>query len=141
MAELIIALAPLLVLIGIAVVATLVPLAWIASFSLALMLLGFAIGMPSGAYYHVLLRRELHRRGPIPKGWYWRPQQYHHTLEPDASSRLRPWFLLGAAGFGLIILGFALAVLALALWFRAGGAAAGAAPFLLRTRAGKRVLA
>jgi hypothetical protein len=127
MAELIIALAPLLLLAGIALLATLVPLAWIVSAALALMLLGFLFGVPSGVYYHVLLHRELQRAGPVPKGWYWQPQRYHDSLTPLAVGRLRPWFLLGAAGFGLIVLGFALAVLALALWFRAAGAPAGGA--------------
>lgn len=127
MAELLIALAPLLALVGLAILATLLPLSWIASGSLALMLLGFLFGVPSGVYYHVLLRRELRRQGPVPKGWYWQPQHYHHTLAAPAVAGLRPWFLLGAAGFGLIILGFALAVLALALWFRSGGAVASVA--------------
>lgn len=141
MAELIIALAPLLVLAGIALLATLVPLAWIVSGSLALMVLGFVFGVPSGVYYHVLLRRELLRVGPLPKGWYWQPQRYHNALEPLAVGRLRPWFLLGAAGFGLIIFGFALAVLALALWFRTGGAAASYAAWWLPTKTRARVLA
>ena len=33
---------------------------------------------------------------------------------------MRRWFLLGAAGFALILLGFLLSVLTLLLWFRAG---------------------
>lgn len=121
MAELIVALAPLLLLVGLALTATFVPLSALASFSLALMAFGFVVGLPAGLGYHIVLRRELLRVGPLPRGWYWNPQTHHASLDGQAVGRLRPWFVVGAGGFLLIIVGFALAALALALWFRSGG--------------------
>jgi hypothetical protein len=121
MAELIVALAPLILLAGLALTAIFVPLQVLAGFALALMAVGFVLGMPAGLGYHVVLRRELLRVGPLPHRWYWSPQSHHHLLDASALGRLRPWFVVGAGGFLLIIIGFALAALALALWFRAGG--------------------
>jgi len=120
--ELLIAMAPLILLSALAVTAIFVPLQVVAAFALSLMAVGFLLGVPSGLAYHWVLRRELLRVGSLPPGWYWHPQHHHGGLSPNAIKRLRPWFLVGAGGFGLIILGFALAVLALAMWFRAGGA-------------------
>jgi len=121
MAELIVALAPLILLVGLALTAIFVPLQVLASFALALMALGFVLGMPAGLGYHVVLRRELLLVGALPRGWYWRPQKHHRLLDLPAQRRLRPWFVVGAGGFLLIVVGFALAALALALWFRTGG--------------------
>jgi hypothetical protein len=121
MAELIVALAPLVLLAGLALIAMFVPLQVLTGFALALMAVGFVLGMPAGLGYHVVLRRELLRVGPLPRRWYWSPQAQHHLLDASALRRLRPWFVVGAAGFLVIIVGFALAVLALALWFRTGG--------------------
>ena len=119
MAELGIALAPLLLLVGFALLVILVPLAVIAGAALTLMGIGLAVGVPSGLYYHVLLRRALKRRGPLPRGWYWNPQQHHEDIDPESVRTLMPWFLAGALGFGLIVLGFIVSVAALLLWFRA----------------------
>jgi hypothetical protein len=121
MAELIIALAPLLLLVGLALAAIFVPLSVLASSSLSLLAFGFLVGMPAGLGYHVVLRRELLRVGPLPRHWYFRPQTHHKLLDARAVRRLRPWFLVGASGFLLILVGFGLAALSLALWFRAGG--------------------
>lgn len=122
MTELLIALVPLLLLAGLALTALYVPLPLIGSFALSLMAVGFLFGVPAGLVFHLVLRRELLRVGALPRGWYWHPQRHTGPLQPAALRRIRPWFLLGAGGFVLIIAGFALSVLALALWFRAGGA-------------------
>jgi hypothetical protein len=121
-AELLIAMAPLLALAALALTAIFVPLQLVAGFALSLLAVGALIGLPSGLVYHLVLRRELRRLGSLPRGWYWHPQRYHDSLQPAAQRRMRPWFLLGAGGFGLILIGFALSVLALAMWFRSGGA-------------------
>src|SRR4051794_14130505 len=105
MAELIVALAPLMLLAGVALTAIFVPLEVLASFALALMAFGFLLGMPAGLGYHVVLRRELLRVGALPRGWYWRPQSHHPLLDASALRRLRPWFVVGAGGFLLIIVG------------------------------------
>ena len=119
MAELAIVLGPLLLLLGFALVAMLVPLPIIAGAALSLMAIGLLVGVPSGLYYHVLLRRALLRRGALPRGWYWNPQQHHEDVAPGVVRTLMPWFVVGALGFGLIVLGFVLSVAALLLWFRA----------------------
>jgi hypothetical protein len=119
LAELLIALAPLLALVGLALVALLVPFQQLAAAALAMMAVGFVIGVPSGLYYHVLLRRELAARGPLPRGWYWKPQEHQRALDRGVSRRLWPWFAVGGLGFLLIMTGFGLAVTALLLWFRA----------------------
>ena len=121
MAELFIALAPLLALFALALLALLVPFQVLAGAALALMAVGFVLGVPTGLYYHLLLRRELRARGPLPKGWYWRPQEHQRALDARAVRRLRPWFIAGGLGFLLIMTGFSLAVTSLVLWVRAEG--------------------
>lgn len=118
MAELLIALGPLLGLVALALFALLVPLHVLAIAALALVGVGFVLSIPAGLYYHLLLRRELLARGALPPGWYWRPQQYHAELDPDARRRLAPWFAVGVVVFVLTMVGFVLAVTALALWLR-----------------------
>ncbi|MET0340569.1 MAG: hypothetical protein ABW252_06185 [Polyangiales bacterium] len=119
MAELGIALMPLVLLAGFALTAMLVPAPVLAGVALGLIALGFVVGVPSGLVYHVLLRRALLHRGALPRGWYWAPQRHHGALDEAGVRSLRPWFLTGALGFGLIVLGFLIAVAALLLWFRA----------------------
>ena len=118
MGELLIALLPIVLVAGLALLAIFIPLKALAASSLALMALGLVAGVPSGLLYHVLLRRELLQQGALPSDWYWHPQRYHAGLGRVASARLRPWFLAGALGFLMIVLGFVLAVTTLALWFR-----------------------
>src|SRR6185312_3271710 len=113
MQELVIAAAPLALLAVVALVAIYVPLIWLAGAALSLMAVGFAFGVPSGLYYHVLLRRALLRRGELPKGWYWSPQTHHEALNDAERTQVRLWFVLGAAGFALIVFGFLLSVLTL----------------------------
>lgn len=120
MTELWIALAPLLCLLLLAVLALVVPLAALTYSALALVCAGFVVGVPAGLTYHVLLRRELAARGPLPAGWYWKPQTYHAQLDPHATRRLMPWFLAGALGFAAILFGFALCVTALVLAWQSG---------------------
>ena len=85
-------------------------LAWIC---LALLAAGFLLGVPTGLYYHVLLRRELLRQGKLPRGWYWRPFVHHELLDDEALARLRPWWTSGGVGFGLIMLALVISVVAL----------------------------
>jgi hypothetical protein len=71
--------------------------------------LGFALGLPTGAIYHVALYRSLRRVHALPARWWWRPVS-HHDLIPDADrARVLGWCYLGAAGFLVIVLGIAIA--------------------------------
>jgi hypothetical protein len=122
MGELVVALAPLLLLALLSVLVSYVPLSYLAIMSVALVGFGSLFGLPCGVWYHVVLRRELLARGPLPKGWLWQPTQQHPRLDDAGRARVRRWFVLGGAGFVLIVLGALLGVLALAVWYRAGGA-------------------
>jgi hypothetical protein len=122
MGELVVALAPLVLLALLALLVGYVPLSYIAGASVIMVVVGSLFGLPCGIWYHVVLRRELLRGGPLPKGWLWHPVQHHERLDRAGRARIRPWFLLGALGFGVIVGGALLGVLALALWYRAGGA-------------------
>jgi hypothetical protein len=67
--------------------------------------LGLVVGVPAGTYYHVKLYRCVAARGPVPRRFWFQPTQYHPELEPAEWRGVRPWFLLGAAGFLLIVVG------------------------------------
>lgn len=123
MGELVIALAPIVLLGLLSLLVSYVPLSYIVGTSLILIGVGGLFGLPAGVGYHVALRRELLRRGPLPARWLWEPTHQHRLLDAAAQARIRPWFAVGAAGFLLIVVGALLGVVALALWFRAGGAA------------------
>jgi len=108
-----------LALIALAMGVLLVPLKLLAITAGSLVAVGWLIGLPGGLYYHVALRRELLRVGPLPPRWYWNPVSHHERLDHAALRRLRPRFFVGGMGFLLIVAGCALALTALVLWFRA----------------------
>jgi len=114
----------LVVLVGVGVlggaallVATLPPLTLLYG-AAGLSGLGCLLGFPFGALYHLVLRRELLRQGPLPRGWIWHPTRLHGQLAPEGLARVRPWFVLGALGFLLVMLGAGLATVTLATHFR-----------------------
>jgi hypothetical protein len=100
-----------------ALVASLSPLALVWT-SAAVTALGCLLGIPGGIAYHVVLRRELLKRGALQRGWILRPIQQHAHLDDAALARIRPWFTSGALGFGLIMTGLALMTLTLLTHFR-----------------------
>ncbi|HEX6245067.1 MAG TPA: hypothetical protein VFZ61_29300 [Polyangiales bacterium] len=79
---------------------------------------GCLIGIPTGIAYHLVLRRELLRLGPLPAGWIWHPTQLHAQLDAKGIDRVRPWLWSGGASFLLIMLGLALLTLTLVTHFR-----------------------
>jgi hypothetical protein len=68
---------------------------------------GFAVGVPTGFYYHVQLYRHLAPRGVLPKGWYWNPMRYHEHLMRHERPRVLYWSYAGGVGFVLILIGCA----------------------------------
>ena len=74
---------------------------------------GFAIGLPAGTLYHLKLYRCLAVRGPVPKSFWLRPTSLHSELEPTEWRGIAPWFLIGGAGFALIVLGCVIVMLGL----------------------------
>jgi len=83
---------------------------WVA---LATLSCGALLGLPFGLLYHLRLREELRRAGDLPRRWYVHPTQFHERLSDAALARVWPSFRLGALGFGLMMLGCALATLTL----------------------------
>jgi hypothetical protein len=115
--ELVVTALGLALLAGIALaVAALPPLVllWVAA---AVSGLGCLLGIPGGIAYHVTLRRELLRQGALPRGWLWHPSRLHDQLDDDANARIRPWFLMGALGFMLIMLSAALVTVTMVTHF------------------------
>jgi hypothetical protein len=74
---------------------------------------GFVIGLPAGTLYHLKLYRCLATRGPVPKSFWLRPTSLHQELEPTEWRGIAPWFLIGGAGFALIVLGCVVVMLGL----------------------------
>ena len=104
-------------LAGLALLVLYVPPVFVAWTALGLTAFGFVFGVPTGLYYHVVLRRELLKLGPLPTRWYLHPHRLHDQLDDAALRRVTRWFFMGGFGFVLIVAGFALALVAL-LTFR-----------------------
>ena len=64
---------------------------------------GTVVGVPAGFYYHVLLRRLLLQRGPLPERWWLHPVKLHDDLTHSERATFMPWFYAGGGGFVLII--------------------------------------
>ncbi len=79
----------------------------------SLSIAGFALGVPAGIVYHVLLYRALNPRGALPRGWIWRPIEQNANLRPGERGWVLAWCYTGAFGFGLIALGLAAFALSL----------------------------
>jgi hypothetical protein len=101
----------LLVILGVLAVALTLEL--LVMLAIGCMGVGLVLGMTAGAYYHLLLFRQLARRGPVSRGFIWSPTRYHSVLQPEELRPILPWFRAGALGFGLIILGSVLLALGL----------------------------
>lgn len=74
--------------------------------------LGGLFGVPAGLYYHLLLYRCLRARGAVPVRWWLSPTRYHADLVPAEWVRVRVWFLIGGSGFGLMVIGCVVTLLA-----------------------------
>jgi hypothetical protein len=77
-------------------------------------LIGVAVGIPTGLVYHVKLARALAARGELPARWWLSPVRLHRLLRGDERRAVLRWFTVGGAGFVLTLAGCA-AVLAGAL--------------------------
>jgi hypothetical protein len=98
--------------------AVFVPWSTLLPFGFAGIALGLLLGVPTGFVYHVKLRAALLAQGDLPRRWWVRPFELHERLAEPELRRMRPWFMLGGAGFLLCVLGIAgatLGVIALAL--------------------------
>jgi hypothetical protein len=93
--------------VGLAVLASLLLVAWETLFTCGLVLIaaGMIVGVPTGLIYHVQLYRLLGRRGRIPSGWIWKPFDLHAHLERGEKLRVMPWAYVGGLGFFAVVLG------------------------------------
>jgi hypothetical protein len=92
-------------LVALGVMAVVLPLPVLLGVGAACMAAGLVFGVPAGAYYHVKLYRCLAAKGGVPSGFLWHPTRYHAALLPEERRGVMPWFMLGGAGFALIMLG------------------------------------
>lgn len=103
----------LTLLIGGGTLSVAMPPEWLMGAGLAAIATGLVVSIPGGAYYHVLLRRALLRVGTLPQRWWLHPTRLHASLPKHERRTFMPWFVVGAAGWCLIILGAAVFALGL----------------------------
>jgi len=100
---------------SIGIVAALLTPGLIAEVGIGVLILGLLIGVPTGFWYHVILYRFLSARMPVPRAWWVSPSSLHHHLAEAERSRIRPWYLIGGAGFILSVVGGLVAIAGLLL--------------------------
>lgn len=95
-----------LVLIGLTGLLTVVvtPLLMV-EFGIWVLAAGLLMGIPAGWWYHVILYRTLAARMSLPSLWWRKPVDLHPLLTPSEYRRMRPWFVGGAVGFVLCVIG------------------------------------
>ena len=95
---------------------------------LFMLLAGLAEGIPTGFWYHVVLRRILVERGHLPhqshpptpgapgrapSRWWIHPTRFHAQLTPEEYRRIRLWFVLGGIGYAIAVTGGLAAIIGL----------------------------
>jgi hypothetical protein len=70
---------------------------------------GLAFGLPTGAVYHVELRRSLLRAERLPRRWWLHPTSHHRWLPAHDRPRVLAWCRAGALGCAVVFLGCAVA--------------------------------
>jgi hypothetical protein len=81
-------------------------------------LAGFALGIPTGLWYHVELRRALLGAGALPARWWLHPTRLHPAIPEEARARVLGWCAAGALGWlvsvaGCVVFGLGAAKIAL----------------------------
>ncbi len=92
-------------LVGGAALLTRAPWDWLFGGGGLLVALGLLVGAPCGLWYHVRLYRALRPRGPLPRGWWVRPDRLHDRLAASERRAVMRPFYAGAVGFVLAIVG------------------------------------
>ena len=80
---------------------------------LVMLLTGLVEGIPTGFWYHVVLRRILIQRGNLPPKWWIHPTRHHGQLTPEEHRRIRLWFVLGGIGYAIAVTGGLAAIVGL----------------------------
>jgi hypothetical protein len=74
-----------------------------------LVALGFGLGLPTGAIYHLMLYRSLGPMGLLPDRWWLKPTSLHDRIPSHDRLSVLRWCAAGAIGFFVIVSGIALA--------------------------------
>ena len=80
---------------------------------LIMLVAGLVEGLPTGFWYHVVLRRILIEHGMLPRRWWIHPTQHHAGLTPEEHRRIRLWFVLGGIGYTVAVAGGLAAIMGL----------------------------
>jgi hypothetical protein len=80
---------------------------------LATLLLGLAVGVPTGFWYHVILYRSVSKKMRLPRQWWLSPSRLHRHLTGAEQRRIDPWYRIGGVGFALSVAGGLVAIIAL----------------------------
>lgn len=89
----------------------LVPWPWLLEAGALLTALGLLVGLPPALVYHLRLRAALLRQDALARRWWVEPARLHRHLGPADRRRVLPWFVAGAAGFVVVVVGCALVLL------------------------------
>lgn len=73
--------------------------------AIGVLLLGLAVGVPTGFWYHVLLYRIVSARVAVPRRWWLSPSALHVHLTDAERRRIWLWYRLGGIGFVLSVVG------------------------------------
>jgi hypothetical protein len=87
------------------VVSAMVPAMSLLWISVGLGSLGAVLGLPAGLVYHAQLWKALRAEGHSTQGMWLRPHHLHVLLSDARRERVGLWFVIGASGFGLTMLG------------------------------------
>jgi hypothetical protein len=72
---------------------------------LCILLLGLAVGVSAGLWYHVILYRFVSAKVPLSRTWWLSPSTLHRHLTDREQRWIRPWYRLGGIGFVLCVAG------------------------------------
>ena len=77
----------------------------IAAIGVGALLLGLAVGVPTGLWYHVILYRCVSAKIALSRTWWLSPSALHRHLTAAEARRINPWNRIGGAGFVLCLVG------------------------------------
>ena len=100
-----IVLAVVALLAALGVLLPLLPAELIVDAGTAVIVVGAALGLPTGFWYHVRLRAALLQSDRLPARWWLRPVALHGRLSAEDRGRVMRWFYAGGLGFVAIVLG------------------------------------
>jgi hypothetical protein len=83
--------------------------------ALGALVLGLAVSVPTGLWYHIVLYRIVSARIAVPRRWWVSPSVLHAHLTDAEQRRIRLWYRLGGMGFVLSVAGGLAAIAGLLL--------------------------